>query len=290
MNKIVKKMPEVFIGITTWNSELFLPLCLESIQKTLPEAQVVIVDNVSTDDTQAIAKRFNHRLIVKRCGQAEALNILASSSRSPYTVLIHADIIFLSNQWASRCISKLTDKTVLVSPEDIGCGPYTRPWGKDKPESSFMFFKTECFKQVSITRRYQRFKIPYYKQEMDFYGDHITYNIPERIESAGFSWHPMQVHVSDYLDQSYYIPPFQPRHWRDDLAHLRYGLGNFYSLDGEIMHYHNWYDRVPKAIDINSTETADKNGNGPPLAYVSLYTKHFLEDYQSNSIILPQTV
>ncbi|MBD2187094.1 glycosyltransferase [Pseudanabaena mucicola] len=288
MSKTIKKTPEVFIGITTWNSELFLPFCLESIKKTLPEAEVVILDNVSIDETQAIAKKFNTRLIVKRCGQAEALNMLASSSRSPYTVLIHADVVFLSNQWASRCISKLTDEIVLVSPEDIGCGPYTRPWGKNKPESSFMFFKTECFKNISISRRYQRFKIPYYKRVIDFYGDHITYNIPESLESSSLSWHPMKVHVSDYIDHPYYIPPFEPRHWRDDLAHLRYGLGNFYSLDGEIMHYHNWYDRVPKIIDISSTETADKNGNGVPSTYVSLYTKRFLEDYHNNAIVYPQ--
>jgi len=284
----MNKNPEIFIGITTWNSELFLPLCLESIRKTLPEVRVAILDNNSTDNTHAIAKKFNTQLIVKRSGQAEALNILASLSRSPYTLLIHADVVFLSSQWASRCISKLTDDVVLVSPEDIGCGPYTRPWGKDKPESSFMFFKTECLKKISISRRYQRFKIPYYKQEIDFYGDHITYNLPNCLESASFRWHPMQVHVSEYLESPYYLPTFQPIHWQDKLAYLRYGLGNFYSIDGDITHYHNWYDRVPKNIDISSTDTADKNGNGPPSVYVSLYTNNFIRDYRDNSINLPR--
>lgn len=285
----MRKNPEVFIGITTWNSELLLPLCLESIRRTLPEAQVAIVDNVSSDNTQAIAKQFNTRLIVRRCSQSEALNILATLSRSPYTVLIHADVIFLSGNWASNCISKLVNNVALVSPEDIGCGPYTRPWGKGKPESSFMFFRTECFKQISIARRYQRFKIAYKKQEIDFYGDHITYNLPDRLESAGLAWCPMRVYPSDNLAHPYYVPPSQPKHWQDEFGSLRYGLGNFYSINNEITHYHNWYDRVPKVFDINPMETADGNGNGPPITYVRLYTNNFLRDYCNNSIVLPLT-
>jgi glycosyltransferase involved in cell wall biosynthesis len=283
----MNKKPEIFIGVTTWNSDLLLPLCLESIKKTLPEAEVVVLDNGSTDATQDIANQFKARLVVRRSGQAEALNALAKLSHSPYTVLIHSDIIFLSNHWAERCISKLTNNRALVSPEDIGCGPFTRPWGKDKPESSFMFFKTEYLKQVSVRRRYQRFKIPYYRNEIDFYGEHITYNLPQHLESAGLTWYPMQVHVSDRLSEPYYIPPFQPRHWSDELSYLRYGLGNFYSIDNEVTHYHNWYDRVPKDIDLSSTETADKNGNGVPTAYLCAYTKNFVKDYSKDSIILP---
>lgn len=278
---------EYFIGITTWNSALFLPLCLESIQKTLPTAEVVVLDNCSNDGTQAIANKFGVRCLTRRSSQSQALNILAKLSRSPYTVLIHADVVFLSQHWAEICISTLTGNTALVSPEDIGCGPYTRLWGVGKPESSFMFFKTQCLKHISILRRYQRFRIPYFRREIDFYGDHITYNLPDHLEAAGLNWYPMKVHVSDRLDTPYYLPSFQPRHWLDDLGYLRYGLGNFYSIDGEITHYHNWYDRVPKNGECSETDTADKNGNGVPIAYVRKYTKNFIADHQSNTLVVP---
>ena len=40
---------QLFIGITTWNSELLLPLCLDSLKRTAPDSEVVVLDNESID-------------------------------------------------------------------------------------------------------------------------------------------------------------------------------------------------------------------------------------------------
>jgi len=57
----------LFVGVTTWNSELLLPFCLDSLRRTAPNAEVVILDNMSVDKTQKIAHGFGARVVAKRC-------------------------------------------------------------------------------------------------------------------------------------------------------------------------------------------------------------------------------
>ena len=48
---------DLFVGVTTWNSELFLPHCLESIRRTTGglKMQIGVADNRSTDRSVEIA-------------------------------------------------------------------------------------------------------------------------------------------------------------------------------------------------------------------------------------------
>jgi hypothetical protein len=64
-------------------------------------------------------------------------------------------------------------------------------------------------------------------------------------------------------------------------------MGNFYSLDGVITHYHNWFDRVPKDVALDSTETTEGEGRGLPLAFLSLGTRRFLNDFRAGTLSLP---
>jgi len=211
-------------------------------------------------------------------------------SDRPYTLLIHADVILMSPHWVELVLSKLKNEIALVSPEDIGCGPYTRPWGKDKPESSFMCFVTEHLKAMRERRWYRRFRIPYYRKQFDFYGDHITYNIPQILKRAGLNWRPMAVHVSNRLEQPHYAPDFElPNwHWSPELGHLQYGLGNFYSLDGVVTHYHNWYDRrVVRTSQDDPMATLELNGEGLLVAYLKSYTTNFINDYWNGKVSIP---
>lgn len=281
---------QLFVGVTTWNSELLLPLCLDSLRRTARNAEVVILDNMSVDKTQQIAHGYGVRVVTKRCGQADALNELVRMSNRPFTLLIHADVIMMSPHWVELVLSKLKNEIALVSPEDIGCGPYTRPWGKDKPESSFMCFVTEHLKAMRERRWYRRFRIPYYQKQFDFYGDHITYNIPCKLTRAGLNWLRMAVHVSNRLEQPHYVPDFElPNwHWSPELGYLQYGLGNCYSLDGVLTHYHNWYDRRVVRIGQNDPiATLEVNGHGLPVAYLKSYTTNFINDYLRGSVAIP---
>ena len=96
------------------------------------------------------------------------------------------------------------------------------------------------------------------------------------------------IQISDKIETPLYMPKFRPVHWQDSLAYLRYGLGNFYSIDSTVTHYHNWLDRIDKDIDEGSTQTIMPNGEGVPVAYVRAYTENFLRDYTQGRLVVPR--
>ena len=289
-NDRMSRKPELFIGVTSWNSQLFLPLCLRSINDMSAgiDKRVVVLDNASTDRSVELAQSEGCEVVVSACNQAQALNRLVSLSNAPFTLLIHADVVLLSRAWYDRCRSRINEKRILVSPEDIGCGPLTRPFGLGKPESSFLFFSTSEFRKTRFWNwRHTALRVSLPAREVDFFGDHITHNLPDRLARAGFDWFPMRVHVSDTLDRPIYVPRFVPPVWSAELGSLRYGLGNFYSIDGEITHYHNWYDRVDKSADVDSELTTGGPGRGFPSAYIRTYSEAFIRDYQNGQLVVP---
>ncbi len=280
---------ELFIGVTSWNSSLFLPVCLKAIRDNTHgvDLRLVVLDNVSSDQSIDIARQFGAEVVVEKCLQADALNRLLSMSDARYTLLVHADVVLLDPRWFDLCREKITDQTALVSPEDIGCGPYSRPFGAGKPESSFMFFDTAKFRQTTFVQWRRWHRIPYPKRVVDFYGEHITHRLPQRLAAKGLLWRPMLVHTSDQVENPIYIPGFNPTVWNEELAYLRYGLGNFYSLDRIITHYHNWYERVDMKVQPDSKHTTGSNGTGFPVAYLKAYTSAFLNDNGQGTLVLP---
>jgi hypothetical protein len=211
-------------------------------------------------------------------------------SRSRYTLLIHSDVILLHNDWLDLCAAEISGEVAMVSPEDIGCGPYTRPWGTGMPESSFLFFDTR--KAVSARKVFwrQRFKMKLPYRAFDFTGEHITYNVPTALAARGYTWRMMTVHTSVRESEPVYLPNFKPKYWAESLKHLRYGLGNFYSLNGQITHYHNWFDRVGLGSDVfdpASKETVPSDG-GIPKAYLQICSRRFLDDLTSGALRVPE--
>jgi glycosyltransferase involved in cell wall biosynthesis len=281
---------DLFVGITTWNSELFLEECLRSIHKTSQglRFRTGVVDNCSTDRSVEIARDMGAEVRVERCNQAIALNRLLSVSSAKHTLLIHSDVILLSPDWYAICSSHLTGPTALVAPEDIGCGPLTRPYGARMPESCFMLFDTAKARRARtiVWLRHRGLPLPHLRLNLDHY--YVTHDLPRALERRGYSWCRMRVHASPKEPQPIYIPPFTPEYWSNDLSYLRYAMGNFYSLDGHITHYHNWFDRIPKDVDLDSVETTERNGRGLPLAFLSVGTGHFLEDLAGGRVVSPR--
>ena len=282
---------KLFVGITAWNSAILLGHCIDAVKRTTnPEStRIVVLDNDSVDNSRRLAESRGVQVINLRCNQAQALNHLFNLSSSEYTLLIHADVILLSEKWVDVCTSYLRGSTAMISPEDIGCGPYTRPWGKGMPESSFMLFRTSLVRAVRPWFWKQRFKIRWPYRAVDFYGEHITYNIPKMLNEQCLSWKMMDVHTSSTLSLPIYKPNFQPKYWQDSLGYYRYGLGNFYSINSHITHYHNWFDRVGtecKDLNEESQATFPKEG-GLPLAYVKKYTENFISDLDKGELVIP---
>ena len=228
----------LFIGITSWNSRSFLDACLDSLHKTCGDADVCVLDNSSTDDSCDVARNHGVKVIRKSCSQPRALNTLAAMSRSEFTLLIHADVVFLGADWATLCIEAVRRGASLVSPEDTGCGNRTRQWGSGMPESSFLFFETRMLRRLREIHWIRRFCLPWPETSVDFYGEHITYNLPGGIARRGGKIKLMDVHTSPEVPDPIVNPAQTYKYWQTLWANLRYGLGNFYSLDGELTHYH----------------------------------------------------
>lgn len=279
---------QLFVGITSWNSELFLPLCLDSLFESTQglTKNVVILDNQSDDRTIDVARRFPVRIHARRCSQAEAMNRLANMSHAQWTLLVHSDVVFLGDDWFDRCVGKFHENTALVSPEDVGCGPLTRPFGKNMPESSFMFFNTYMLRKLQrrvLVRG--RWRSRYFRRELDLAGAHVTHNLPRGINCKGMDWYSMSVHWSPKENEPIFKPTGAYTVWNEELAYLRYGLGNFYSIDGKITHYHNWYDRLN--LDDFCRETSESDGKGFPLSYLRQSTKRFVDEYMAGNLVLP---
>src|SRR3954463_907868 len=96
---------ELFVGITTWNSELFLEHCLRSIRKTTDglSMRLGVVDNLSKDRSVEIARDFGADVKLEYCSQAIALNRLLSMSSGRRTLLLHSDVVLLSPKWYAVC-------------------------------------------------------------------------------------------------------------------------------------------------------------------------------------------
>lgn len=281
---------DLFIGVTAWNSRHFIGPCLDQIARTAPPGtRVMVVDNMSTDGTDDIAAGRSVDVMRLECNQPAALNTLLARSDGRHTLLIHSDVLLLNPQWFAICLRQFTDGVALLSPEDIGCGPGTRPWGFGMPESSFLLFDTAMARACRHLIRVQRFKIKWPQRRLDFFGPHITYNLPKRLSAKGFGWRMMQVHTSVPVTESFYQPPFVPKYWDDGLGLLPYGLGNFYSLDGEVTHFHNWFDRVGLGdgeFDPLSQETIPPQG-GFPKAYLQITARHVLDDLVGGGLSIP---
>lgn len=281
--------PDVCIGITTWNSSRLLAACLRSVRETTSglRVQLEVVDNLSSDASASIAEQFGARVRSVHCSQTVALNMLLRASRAPVTLLMHADVVLLADAWFKVCVEHLAGDVALISPEDIGCGPWTRPYGRGKPESCFMLFETSRARRCMEWKWRKKLRMPWPQRELHFESGHVTHDLPETLSARGYTWHPMRVHASPELAGAPYAPPFIPEYWEERLGRLRYAMGNFYSLDGVITHYHNWYDRVAKDVPTDSKETTLGGGRGLPVAFLAAGTDRFLSDLGAGCLQIP---
>ena len=104
---------ELFVGITSWNSALFLPHCIQAVRANTTDVrtEIVVLDNLSEDGSADIARAHGTNVIEERCTQPDALNRLFLLSRSRYTLLMHVDVILLDPRWFDLCRSKLGKNT-----------------------------------------------------------------------------------------------------------------------------------------------------------------------------------
>jgi glycosyltransferase involved in cell wall biosynthesis len=282
----------LFVGVTTFNDEQWIGICLSALRRTLQGVsyQLVVLDNCSADKTLEIARQSGAETLSYSCEQGEALNILLHHSRAKYTLLLHSDVVMLHPGWFALVKQQISKRVILVSPNDNGLGNYLRTYGAGKPESSFMFFATRPAQALAgwdksllkyRLKKFRRKPFLYPLRHFDFYGPHVTHRIPQLLEGRGRGWFTMDVFPSRKLSEPWFTYNQPGANWYPEWGAYDYGFGNFYGIGGVITHYHNWYSR-----QMQSTLTG-LNRNGVPYTYIHGYSRRFLDDYQYDRVNLP---
>ena len=272
-------MPDVFIGMTTWNDAAFVARTLPALQRTLDgvAARIVAWDNGSVDDTLDVLRKLGVETRVRRCAQADALDGLLALSDAPYTLLLHSDVFVLAPGWFALLRDALhATGAALISPEDIGLGNYRRHAFRAMPESSFMFCDTAKIRACrqlrplpALLKNALRFRYLSGLRGIGFDAPHITH---------GLTWEMMRPLPSPRLPEPWSTDPAFAEESR-----FTYGDGNFYAYHGVITHYHNWYARyvTPQADLAGAMDDAQQ-------AYSRAYTTRFFADFDAGTIHLPE--
>jgi glycosyltransferase involved in cell wall biosynthesis len=96
------ELPVVSIVIMNYNYSSFLPVAIEScLSQTYPKLEVVVVDDGSIDNSQAVISSFGDRIVPvfkPNGGQASALNAGFKASRGDIICLLDADDVFLPDK------------------------------------------------------------------------------------------------------------------------------------------------------------------------------------------------
>lgn len=121
MQKIVvaeskHKNPYISIIVTAFNEEKYLSTCLEHLShQTYPREnyEIVVVDNNSTDNTVAIAKKYGARVITeKKQGYVFALNTGMLAGNGEIIAVTDADTKVAKN-WLAVIALAFSDETVV---------------------------------------------------------------------------------------------------------------------------------------------------------------------------------
>jgi glycosyltransferase involved in cell wall biosynthesis len=84
--------PLVSIIIPTLNSEVTIWKCLQSIKnQAYPSIETLIIDDYSSDGTAKIAKNFDAKVLLKRCGRSEARNFGATEADGLFVLFVDSD-------------------------------------------------------------------------------------------------------------------------------------------------------------------------------------------------------
>jgi glycosyltransferase involved in cell wall biosynthesis len=104
--------PRVSIIIPTNNSGETFEKCLRSIQgQNYPSYEVIIVDNFSNDGTLETAKKFNAKIIQKKCNPAQARNIGLDNSTGRYVLFLDSDQV-LSPTVVEECVGRCENEKI----------------------------------------------------------------------------------------------------------------------------------------------------------------------------------
>lgn len=114
------RSPKVAVVIAAYNAETFINETLESVfAQTLPDIEIIVVDDGSSDGTADILRRYTDRRLTvihqKNCGVSVARNVGLAAVRAPYAFFLDADDILAPN-----ALSRMAN-TLDSNPTRVAC-------------------------------------------------------------------------------------------------------------------------------------------------------------------------
>ena len=103
----------VSIIIPVLNEATLIAPFLRHLRERAPEAEIIVVDGGSTDETTALASSLCDKLVVSKRGRAEQLNSGASAARGSVLWFLHAD-----SRVPKGCLDEI--HTALEAPDAVG--------------------------------------------------------------------------------------------------------------------------------------------------------------------------
>ena len=205
----MKDNPLVSVVIPTYNSEKTLSKCLESIKnQTYETAEIIIVDNFSSDATQEIARREGVRVAESNAIRSKARNIGMQQSKGYFILSIDSDME-LTERVIEECIKtfQLDEMAggIIIPERSIGSNflveirDFERSFYADTKIESARFFRKDLVEKV---RGYEEDVVFYEESTLPQKIEKIGFNVRARIKSEIL--HHETISLQKWLKKKYY--------------------------------------------------------------------------------------
>lgn len=87
----MKQLPRITVILPARDEALALPPCLEGVRAVLPDAEIIIVDDGSTDDTADIARRFGAMVISHPYSKGNGAAVKTGARAAHGSILVFMD-------------------------------------------------------------------------------------------------------------------------------------------------------------------------------------------------------
>ncbi|MDX1657807.1 MAG: glycosyltransferase [Nitriliruptorales bacterium] len=120
--------PRVAVIIPAYNEEQTVGAVAEVAQQARLVDEVIVVDNVSTDDTAAVARRAGARVIeCQEKGKGQAMMAGVAATDADYICFLDADLLNLGSAHVDRLVQPVIEGTAGMSLALFDRGPELNP-------------------------------------------------------------------------------------------------------------------------------------------------------------------
>ena len=302
----------ISIIVPVYNVEEYLEECLESIRKqTYQDIEVILVNDGSTDGSQAICERYcqmdkRFRLInQKNQGQSVARNRGVKESLGEYIMFVDSDDV-VSLGLLEQLMKYMSDGIDIVEcniTEDIHClNSEGKEIGVKELDSNEALY--ECFNHgVSwspVAKLYRREiveKVPFLENLIyeDFYTGIVSLKYIHKMRKINYIGYYYRYHTSSTMNQKYseknldifkvgekLLEDFREDNWLPYVGNMLFlvGIGHFKKYNIRVGHpyYQLYIDEINKYAKI-AKKSSDIFNSSKLLRWYSYSSKYFFSLY-----------